>query len=176
MSTRHWEGAALCWNSQRQTFYNSACDTIEWNNVGQANGNQYLCYGILPMKFWQNLENGGENACVCSFYSADGVSGWTYQNEWGACNGACQAPYFDCDGSNPIARDSPSSEVSSSTEEASPTSASTESSVTVASASAPTSTPNNNGDNTNGAASEATAVSPNIKALVLVLALILMSC
>lgn len=176
MSIRHYQGAALCWDPQRQTFYDSACDTIEWNNIGQANGNQYQCYGILPMKFWQNLLNGGENVCVCSFYSADGASTWTYQNEWGECNGACQSPYFDCDGSNPIARHSPSSEVNSSTEGASPTTASKVSSVTSFSTETPASTSDSREDDANSAASGATAISPNIKALVLVAALILGSC
>lgn len=102
MSVGQYQGAALCWNSARKTFYDAACDTIERDNVGVASEYKYQCFGILPGVFYDNLYDGGERVCVCKFYSATGTNPWTFKGHWGTCNGACVSPEFECDGSVPV--------------------------------------------------------------------------
>lgn len=112
MSLYLYQGAALCWDTTRLQLYTDACYVVSDDQKGVYNDYQYQCFGVAPHKFWENIAAGlpDPNACVCRFHSAagNGVDGWTLFAIDGVCNGACTSPYFGCDGSVPIALDSPS--------------------------------------------------------------------
>lgn len=109
MTTRPYQGDALCWNTAHKQTYDSACNLVSNDNVGYASDYQYQCYGINPEVFYNNLVNAGEgeDQCVCKFYSATGAAPWTFEGHWGNCNDACVSPYFTCDGQLPIPTDTP---------------------------------------------------------------------
>lgn len=49
----------------------------------------------IARKIVGELEDGGEDVRVCSFYSADGATDWTLLRSWGVCNRACVSAYCE---------------------------------------------------------------------------------
>jgi hypothetical protein len=109
MTTIHYKGVALCFNTARLQFYNDACVTVdELANYGTYTtgpSRKFNCFGVAMGLFYDQLIEGGEeDICVCSFYSPDGaVSPWQFVNHWGPCNGACVSKTYTCDGMTPVA-------------------------------------------------------------------------
>jgi hypothetical protein len=109
MTTIHYKGVALCFNTARLKFYNDACVTVDklanYGTYTTGPSRKFNCFGVAMGLFYDQLVEGGEeDICVCSFYSPDGaVSPWQFVNHWGPCNGACVSKTFTCDGMTPVA-------------------------------------------------------------------------
>ncbi|EXJ63059.1 hypothetical protein A1O7_03504 [Cladophialophora yegresii CBS 114405] len=109
MSTTQHLGVALCYDTPRLQFYNSACHTVSpLGNYGKyvtGVSRRFNCFGAAMGFFYDKLVAGGEtNACVCTFYSPDGgdTVPWEFVTHYGPCNGACVSQTFTCNGLKPV--------------------------------------------------------------------------